>query len=488
VIRQRLTRNERRIRLKKREPIKLLTHRGTELLFLLLPLFGHAQTATINGGTTYQTIDGFGGENGGPFNWASAPFDWNNLSGSSADALFSASAGIGISIYRTSNVDGTSSTLPPDMTAMESAYQRGARIELTLSSPPSSMKYGGAFWNGSAGASGSCVSASYSTYATYVVQLIQNIQSSGSLTITWIDVANEPNNTGGSGPNNGQGACGWSASALDSFVQVLGPALSSAGLSTQIILGEAYDYANASNYFGTCINDSACKSYVSVVAGHGYGYPDSPVAPGSGGYPSLSSGYHIWQGETSDNGATNFNSGMLDSGGATGALTMAENMHNFLVTGQVSSYNWWELGYINNGGTCQNCQLVDQNFDFTKRYYAFGNFSKFVRPGMVMIGATTNPQAGVYVSAYLNQSNSFAIVVVNANSSSVSQTFNLSGLSAGSVTPYITDNNNNLASQTSVPIYEGSFTSTLTPSSVTTFVATGNGPEAPSHLTATVRQ
>jgi O-glycosyl hydrolase len=323
------------------------------------------------------------------------------------------------------------------------------------------------------------------------VQLIQNIQSAGGVTVSYVAVQNEPNVNGnvGSGANSGFGACGWSAAALDSQVQALGSAFTSAGLSTKIILGEAYDYANSSNYFGACLSDSSCNSHLSVVSGHGYGYPDTPIAPGSGGYPALSAGYHIWQGETADNEATSFNSGMLDSGGAAGALTMAENMHNFLVTGQVSSYNWWELGYIDNsGGTCQNCELVDQNLDFTKRFYAFGNFSKFVRPGMVMIGATNNPQSGVYVSAYLKQSNSFAIVVVNTNSSPVSQTFNLSGLSAGSVTPYITDNNNNLAGQSSVPISASSFTSTLTPSSVTTFVATGNGPGGPSHLIATVPQ
>ena len=459
------------------------------LIFHGFTLNTYAQTATINAGTVYQTIDGFGGENGGPWSWASSPFNWNSLTSSQADMLFSPTAGIGISIYRSDNVDGTSSTLPPEMTSIQLAYQRGAQIELSLQSPPSSMKYSGhqTFGDGTQGASGSCLAASNSTYATYIVQLIQNIQTSGSLVVSWVALQNEPNANSGTN-SDGFGYCIWSPGALDSMAQALSSAISSAGLSTKIILGEAYNYANSANYFGTCISDSACKNTVSVVSGHGYGYPDSPVAPGSGGYPSLSSGYHIWQGETAPNGDTSFNPGMLD-GSATGALTMAENMHNFLVTGQVSSYNWWELGYINNGGACQNCQLVDQNFNPTKRFYAFGNFSKFVRPGMVMIGATNNPQSGVYVSAYLNKSNgSFTIVVVNTNGSSVSQTFDLSGLSAGSVTPYVTDNDNNLASQTSVPVSGGSFTSTLTPSSVTTFVATGNGPGAPSHLAASVVQ
>ena len=450
------------------------------LLALVLAPLLRAQTATINGGTALQAIDGFGGESGGPMPWTSSPYNWNAIDSTTASAMFSPTAGIGISIYRTGNVDGTSSTLPPDMTSLTEAYGLGAKIELDLSSPPASMKYSGTFYDGTPGGSGSCLSASNSTYATYVTQLIQNIQSSGSVVVSWVGVQNEPNSYGTT-PNNGQGSCGWDAAALDSFTTVLGPALSAAGLSTKIILGEAFDYANSPNYFGTCIADSSCKGYVSVVSGHGYGYPDTPVAPGSGGYPALSAGYHLWQGETSDNGASSFNSGMTDSGGSTGGLTMAENIDSFLYTGQVSSYNWWELGYISNGGTCQNCNLIGNTGDvstlvFSKRFYAFGNWSKFVRPGQVEISATHNPQSGVTVTAFKNSgTGAFEIVAVNSNSGSVSQPFSLSSLTAASVTPYITDASNNLAAQSNISISASTFTATLTGSSVTTFVSNSGG-------------
>ena len=447
---------------------------GSLTFLLLTPRSGLAQAASINAGSVYQTIDGFGGENGGPWSWASTPLDWNNLTGAQADALFSSTAGIGVSIYRSDNQDGSASTLPPDMASMEEAYARGAQIELTMAGPPSSMRYSGNFGDGTPGASGSCVSVPWSTYADYIVQYIQNVQSNGNLTVEWIDVQNEPNDT--TVATSGFGRCQYTAAALDSLVTTLGPALKSAGLSTKIILGSVFNYANSASYFGACIADSGCAPYVSVVSGHGYGYPDSPVlynAPGK----------HFWQGETCPNNDTSIDPNM-DS-----ALEMAQNMHSFLVNGQVSSYNWWELGYISNGGSSQDCELIDQNWTLTKRYYAFGNFSKFVRPGMVMVGATNNPQSGVYVSAYLNQSSgAFAIVAVNTNGNSVSQTFNLSGLSAGSITPDITDPNNNLASQASISTSNNSFSATLTSSSVTTFVATSKGPAPPSNLTGTVVQ
>ena len=456
-------------------------------IFLLLsgPVGAKAQTATINGSTTYQTIDGFGGENGGPWPWASSPYNWNALDNNTAAAIFSPSSGIGVSIYRTDNSDGTSATLPPDMTSIEEAYALGAKIQLTLQSPPSSMKYSREWGDGTPGASGSCLSVSDATYATYIVQLIQNIQSSGSVTVSYIALQNEPNNNGnaGSGANDGFGACGWSAAALDSQVQALAPALSTAGLSTKIILAEAYDYANSSNYFGTCLADSSCKSDVAVVSGHGYGYPDTPVAPGSNGYPAPSAGYHLWMSETCPNGDSSFDPNM-DS-----ALTMAENIDSFLYTGQVSSYDWWELGYQSNSGVPgagPDCSLIGSNgttLTYTKRYYAFGNWSKFVRPGQVEISATHAPQSGVTVTAFKNSGTGvFEIVAVNSNSGSVSQPFSLSGLSGASVTPYITDPSNNLAQQSSVSVSDNSFTYTLTSQSITTFVGTASAPSEPSNL------
>lgn len=353
------------------------------------------------------------------------------------------------------------------------------------------MKYSGHYVDGSVGSSGSCLSASYSTYATYVVQLIQNYQSNG-VPITWLDVQNEPGNVGvvGGTGGNGSGNCEWSASTLDAFVKVLGPALSAAGLSTKLILGSMYNYANSPNYFGTCQADSSCNQYISIYSGHGYGFPDSPVLSGTGYATAISNGKHVWQGETSPNGDTSFCTGMSGTGTCSGAITMAQNMSSFLSQGQVSTYQWWELAYPSQyPADCPNCNLVDLNYTLTKKYFVYGNWSLFVRPGQVEIGATYQPQSGVQVTAFKNTSTgAFEIVAVNSNSDSVSQSFSLTSLSASSVTPYITDPNNNLAAQTPLPVASKAFTATLTGSSVTTFVGSSGGPEAPTNLAGTVVQ
>lgn len=455
---------------------------------------GQAQTATLDWTNAHQVIDGFGAENGGPWSQGSSPYNWNAMDSTTADELFSTLTGIGVSIYRTDSVDGPSSTAFPDLTSMLEAQSRGALIELALQSPPSSMKYSSTWGDGTAGASGSCLSASNSAYATYVVGLLQNLSQNG-VTVSYLDIQNEPNVVGnpGSGANDGFAACNWSGAAFDGFLKVLGPALATAGFSPKVILGSAYDYANSISYFDACLGDSSCNQYVTVYSGHGYGYPDSPVYSGTDYATAVSGGKHVWLSETSPNEDGSFDPN-IDS-----ALTMAENIHNFLVTGQDSAYEWWELGWPldeTGSGPCYDCNLIGTVTQsgspfgsigtnvITKRYYAFGNWSKFVRPGWVRIDATANPSGGVYVSAFKNASSgAFAIVAVNSNASGSNLSFSLSGFPAvSSVTPYVTSSTLNLAQQSSVGVSSSTFSSSLSAESITTFVGSSSGPAAPSNL------
>ena len=107
-----------------------------------------------------------------------------------------------------------------------------------------------------------------------------------------------------------------------------------------------------------------------------------------------------------------------------------------------------------------------------------------------MISATASPRAGVFITAFKNTSSgAFAIVAINSNYSSISQTVNLSSLSANSVTPYVTDANNNLTAQSALTVSGGSLTATLNAQSVTTFVGGGSSslPPPPSNLTGVVQ-
>jgi len=485
--------------------LKLIFRISIAQFLLALSLSSSAQTASINAGTVNQQIDGFGGQT-----WQFG----DSITGADNARFFTAASGIGLNIVRTANTwDGG----VPDLPTLQAAVANGASVELSLQSPPCSLKHsylelgencsqsgdnGGqpdAFNDGTVSSNGTCftssqaLSASYSAYATYIVDYIKTLQGApNNLPITFLDVQNEPNLPGSSN-SNGLGTCGWTTGAqFDAFIGTyLGPALANAGLgSIKIIFASNSNWFNfgsggSTDYTSACLNDSTCAQYVSITAAHCY-YASFPFNPPYSSYTPAayalpaSKGKHLWLSECSDN-VNAYDPSMTE------ALLMATNMHYFLTSMQVSAYEWWELAY-GTGGT-GNYGLTDPSYNPSKLYYVMGNWSKFVHAGWVAIGATANPQSGVYVSAFENRSSgAFAIVAINTNSGSVTQPFSLSGLSTGSVTPYVTDPNNDLASQPAVAVANSSFTASLNGSSVTTFTGAGTAPPPPTNLTGTVIQ
>jgi glucuronoarabinoxylan endo-1,4-beta-xylanase len=107
-----------------------------------------------------------------------------------------------------------------------------------------------------------------------------------------------------------------------------------------------------------------------------------------------------------------------------------------------------------------------------QRYYMIGQYTKFIRPGFVRIGATVRPLPNTFISAYKdpNSTNHVVIVAINQDSSSANVTFQFNGFTETSVTPYVSNGTVNLAQQASVSSGSGSFSYSLPPVSVTTFV------------------
>ncbi|MBA2392350.1 MAG: RICIN domain-containing protein [Ktedonobacteraceae bacterium] len=110
----------------------------------------------------------------------------------------------------------------------------------------------------------------------------------------------------------------------------------------------------------------------------------------------------------------------------------------------------------------------NNNISYPSRYYAMGNYSKFLRPGYTMIG---NSDANT-LTGYNASSHSLVIVATNNSTSSTSATYNLSNFSSvgGVATPYQTSASQNLAQIANVSIAGKTFSTTLPAQSITTFV------------------
>jgi glucuronoarabinoxylan endo-1,4-beta-xylanase len=424
-----------------------------------------------------------------------------NFTTGEANMFYSPTSGIGLQILRTSNEGcpttgacAINTTTVPNLTSLQNVVDAGGQIYLSTY-PPANLKYSGNFTTNVTGADGGCVDTSnFTAWANYIVSLIQFYQAN-SVPISWVAAWNEP--------ILGGNACFFPASLQDTFIKTyLGPAITAAGLTTQIAISDDNVSNNLSS--GTCLADAACASYISVMGFHGYG---TGTQDGMGhGYccrtaiprPANTSGLHVWQSEV--NGGFTYNSTATlwnwDASIADG-LVWARSIHDYLTITNASAWEFWELadccsteiGAPFNDGLAQNNLTT-----FSKRYYVIGNWSKFMRRGWVRIDATANPTSGVYVTAFKDpSSDNFAIVAINQNSSAVTVDFSLSGFpSVASVTPTVTSASDNLTDQTEVAVTGAAFSNSLPATSVVTFHATSSSssskiPAPPTNLSSTIK-
>jgi glucuronoarabinoxylan endo-1,4-beta-xylanase len=114
-----------------------------------------------------------------------------------------------------------------------------------------------------------------------------------------------------------------------------------------------------------------------------------------------------------------------------------------------------------------------------------GNFARFVRPGYMRVdtsgpssyvgkaGCGSNNSTTPCVTAYRDQTNNTVVIVaINPGSSTASMSFYVSENAPCSLTPYVTNANDNLVAQSPITVSGSRFTASLTAQSITTFVGT----------------
>ena len=382
--------------------------------------------STIDWNQTYQTIDGFG---------ASSAWIVPSLTPDRANLLFSPTQGIGLSLLR-SRIRPDTSASSDEVSTMQTAQNMGVTVWSTPWSPPGAWKDNGSVNNG-----GHLLLDHYQDYADLLSQYVLNMQAQG-ITIAAVSIANEPNFTASYESSR------WTADEFAAFLPVLSNTFARDGVTAQILLPEetSWNFELASSIF----NDPNLLADVGIVAGHNYGGAPAPVPQAAG--------KGLWETEVSSFEA--FDPGIGN------ALGWAKNIHDFMTVAHAGAWHYWWIKSLGN----DNEGLLGPNWELTKRFWAVGNYSRFVRPGWVDIGATDD--GGVFVSAFKDPaSGQFAIVAVNQGNA-VSKTFNLQGFLTGAVTPWVTSANLDLAQQADIAVSGSSFTADLPAQSVTTFIGT----------------
>jgi O-glycosyl hydrolase len=366
---------------------------------------------------------------------------------------------VGFSLLRTRIVPTGDGTDSGEMSPMTLALARNPNIMIwsTAWTPPAAYKDN----NNTTAGNFNATTANQTAYANFLVNYVKSVKSQKGVTLYAVSPQNEPDLA------TSYDSCVWTAAQFQVFIRdYMGPAFKTAGLTTKILMPE-HSKDNLSMSAST-MGDSAAAAYVSIIGGHLYGGGPN-ILPAS--YGSVDN----WETEYSD--YSNLDTSM------TSGLSYAMSIHKCFVTANMNAYHFWWL--INNN--TDNEGLCDSSGNPCKRLYTMGNYSKFIRPGFVRIGATASPATNINSSAYMDPgTGKFVVIAINQNTSTSSQSFTFNGITATTVTPWLTDVNNNLVAQTAVAVTNGSFTYTLPAQSVLSFVGTSGSVAATSTNTSTV--
>ena len=312
------------------------------------------------------------------------------------------------------------------------AQSLGAIVFASPWTPPPAMKSNNNI------VAGTLNESSYSAFAAYLKSFADYMAANGA-PLYAISLQNEPDAT------VTYESCSWNGTQFLNFMKN-----NAASIGTRVMMPESQNFVHALS--DPTLNDSVAASNTAIIAGHLYG-------GGLTSYPlATTKGKDFWMTEYLDLDTTwAGTSGTV----ATGVLSTGKQISDCMKVG-MNAYVWWYL--------VRYYGPIDESGVVTKRGYVMSQFARFVRPGSVRLFSTDyGARSKVDVTAYRNGSK-IVLVAVNRNSTVTSQTFVLWNGTVGSFTPYVTSSSKNCEQQIGVSFKNGTFSYTLEPLSVTTFV------------------
>ena len=294
-----------------------------------------------------------------------------------------------------------------------------------------------------------------------MVLWMQDAQASLGQQVNVWSVQNEPSNS------TSYDSANYTPAQFISFVTgYLKPAMTNAGLSTKIAVPENSVWGGPSYFdsnwgFPILQNQPQMDADVDILATHDYGANYSLASPSQA---ALQYNKPIWQ--------TEVYRGHSYNGSISDALSWADSISGALNTGNFSAwFHWWAIDYVNDNGGLIIYDNTNWTYKIPKRVYAIGNFSRFMRPGSVVL-TSSSTNANIQATAVRPTSGSVALVLTNQSKSSITVTVNLSNLAnrPSSVTPYRTSSTENQAPLSTVPVNGGSLTITVPATSIITLV------------------
>lgn len=320
-----------------------------------------------------------------------------------------------------------------------------------------------------------------SDYAKYIADVTAHFAKQGAK-FDYISPFNEPNNNFG---DCGQEGMQVTVDQRDDIVRALGAEQRARHQKTSIIADESSSTVSFSTEVPQWISQPDTAQYVSKLAHHTYNNPNDGQL-GNVYETAKTVGKTSWATEICcfGKGGTGWNQEYDPT--IDNALLMSRIIYKDFATSHDSAFQWWVAlasGYgtdpaaRNDVGWNDGLVYYDpdyatngnQTLYFTKRYYALGQYSKFVRPGSVAHNVTGAP-SGVEVSSY-DRDGKWVVVANNQNSTDTSLSLRFNSKAPMRATQAVRTSATENWAKAAKPDVSGSTASTtLAARSITTYV------------------
>jgi len=281
-------------------------------------------------------------------------------------------------------------------------------------------------------------------YAEWVIVLLRHWREQG-LEMPYYSIINEP----------GYVRSGiWPGTWLRDVIRILGPRLAAEGFKTKLIVPDDWDANQAFARLQVILADAEARKYVGAVAYHLY----NPGGEAQVKQLAEQYGLPIWM--------TEFSTG---DDWFQWATVMQREIADYGAS--AVDYMW---GFFGDWDKAQLIRIRTNNgsyagFDFNRQYYVTGQYSKFVRPGAIRVGATSG-ESDVKVAAFVNGAQE-TVVATNTGNSDRTLQFELgNGPCTARVDAIRTSETESMKTLPSIPLDRSRFSATLPAKSVTTFV------------------
>ena len=243
-----------------------------------------------------------------------------------------------------------------------------------------------------------------------------------------------------------------------SFITVLYSTLQGAGLGHVGITCCDAEGWNDQKTFTAQLLAAGVEDKLARITSHSYtSQPDGPI----------NTTLRVWQTEYADLDGTG-TTVWYSNGGMGEGLTWANYIYQAIVNSGCSAYLHW-IGSQSSNSNAALIPIENNEPIVTGRLWAFGQWSRYVRPGAVRLEASGSTST-LLTSAFKNTDGSVSVQTINNANSSASVRISTSGFTASSAAAYVTSNSTNAISTLSTSLSKGVVSASVPGRAMVTFV------------------